>query len=116
MMKAGNSFTGLLKTAMANKREILEPYELHYSDLISISSSSSSSSSAEIKRLESVTEAVMEALGPTGPGLLTITGTPNVTEHRKYLLSRARDLSLLPHHYRNRILKVFLVLLSFPFN
>ncbi|XP_057517541.1 uncharacterized protein LOC130798532 [Amaranthus tricolor] len=101
MMKAGNSITSLLKTAMADRREILEPYELDYSDLISVSSSSL----AEIKRLESVTVAVMEALGPTGPGLLTITGIPNVSEHRNYLLSRARDLSLLPHHYRNRILK-----------
>ncbi|XP_021770304.1 uncharacterized protein LOC110734455 [Chenopodium quinoa] len=87
------------------KIEVLEPYQLHYSDLLKLSSSSSSSSSIEIGQLESVTRAVMEALGPTGPGLLTITGVPNVAELRNYLLPRARDLSLLHHRHRNRILK-----------
>lgn len=47
----------------------------------------------------------MEALGPTGPGLLTITGVPNVAELRNSLLPRARDLSLLHHHHHKRILK-----------
>lgn len=89
-------------------KEVMEPYELHYTDLLSLSSSSSSSSSSSIdtERLESITRAVMEALGPTGSGLITITGVPNVAELRNSLLLRARDLSLLNHHHRNRILKV----------
>ncbi|KNA05532.1 hypothetical protein SOVF_189540 [Spinacia oleracea] len=88
-------------------KEVMEPYELHYTDLLSLSSSSSSSSSSSIdtERLESITRAVMEALGPTGSGLITITGVPNVAELRNSLLLRARDLSLLNHHHRNRILK-----------
>ncbi|KMT10226.1 hypothetical protein BVRB_5g119870 isoform A [Beta vulgaris subsp. vulgaris] len=47
----------------------------------------------------------MEALGPTGPGLLTITGVPKVSELCNSLLPLARDLSLLHHHHRKRILK-----------
>ncbi|KAK9684836.1 hypothetical protein RND81_10G236000 [Saponaria officinalis] len=85
-----------------NGREIIEPYNLHYSDLISLSSSSSSP--AEIRRLEMVSRCVMEALGPTGAGLLTITAVPNTAALRNTVLPLARDLALLPHHLRKLIL------------
>uniref|UniRef100_A0A7C9EK16 Uncharacterized protein n=1 Tax=Opuntia streptacantha TaxID=393608 RepID=A0A7C9EK16_OPUST len=102
---------------MEEDREILEPYELLYSDLISLSSidnvleSSSSSSSSpsnngEIERLEAVRRAIMEALGPTGPGLLAITGVPNAAHLRRTLLPLGRDLALLNNDDRKRILKV----------
>ncbi|KAL2934918.1 Flavonol synthase/flavanone 3-hydroxylase [Bienertia sinuspersici] len=90
---------------MEKKTQVIEPYQLHYSDLISLSSSSSPSSSTEIRRLESVTRSILDALGPAGPGLLTITGVPNAAENRDSLLPLARDLSLLPHLHRKRILK-----------
>ncbi|XP_074316162.1 uncharacterized protein LOC141652542 [Silene latifolia] len=88
-------------------REIIEPYNLPYPDLISLSSSSSSSSlssSDENRRLEVISTALMEALGPTGPGLLAITDVPNAVVLRNTLLPLARDLALLPSDLRNRIL------------
>uniref|UniRef100_A0A7C9ERC5 Uncharacterized protein n=1 Tax=Opuntia streptacantha TaxID=393608 RepID=A0A7C9ERC5_OPUST len=103
---------------MEEDREILEPYELLCSDLISLSSidnvldsSSSSSSSSpsnngEIERLEAVRRAIMEALGPTGPGLLAITGVPNAAHLRRTLLPLGRDLALLNNDDRKRILTV----------
>ncbi|MCI55687.1 2-oxoglutarate and Fe(II)-dependent oxygenase superfamily protein, partial [Trifolium medium] len=47
----------------------------------------------------------MEALGANGPGLLAVTGIPNVSNLRSYLLPLARKLSLLDRQTRNRILK-----------
>lgn len=103
--------------AMEEEREIMEPYELHYYDLLSLSSvdailpsSSSSSSSSpaikegDIEQLEAVSKAIMEALGPTGSGLLAITGVPNAAELRNTLLPLARDLALLNDDDRKRIL------------
>ncbi|GAB4830417.1 hypothetical protein Ancab_020053 [Ancistrocladus abbreviatus] len=91
-------------------REILEPLELHYSDLLSLSSddfllSLSSSSRAESERLEALTTAIIENLGPNGPGLLAITGVPNASNLRSILLPLARDLALLDNDDRKRILK-----------
>ncbi|KAL9227532.1 hypothetical protein vseg_003212 [Gypsophila vaccaria] len=86
-------------------REIIEAYTLHYSDLISLSSPPSPPpSSAEIRRLEAVSTAVVEALGPTGAGLLAITAVPNTAALRRTVLPLARDLALLPRRRRNRLL------------
>lgn len=76
--------------------EVIDLYELHYSDL---SSSSSSSSSTKV-------DSIMEALGANGPGLLAVTGIPDASSFRSYLLPLARNLSLLDRQTRNRILKV----------
>lgn len=102
--------------AVEEEIEILEPYELLYSDLISLSSidnvlesspssSSSPSNNGEIERLEAISRAIMEALGPTGPGLLAITDVPNAAHLRRTLLPLARDLALLNNDDRKRILK-----------
>ncbi|PIA31659.1 hypothetical protein AQUCO_04900158v1 [Aquilegia coerulea] len=93
--------------------EILEPFELNFSDLLILSSStmnSSSSSSSSIskeekERLESITRTIMETLGPTGLGLLTITGVPKASDLRQTLLPLARKLALLNNEDRRRILK-----------
>jgi len=52
----------------------------------------------------------MEALGPTGPGLLAITGVPNASNLRSHLLPLARSLALLPRETRKIVLKVILPL------
>ncbi|GAB2298234.1 hypothetical protein Dimus_032305 [Dionaea muscipula] len=91
------------------QREILLPYELHYSDLVSLSSDAKSTSSSvsrdEIERLGAVSKSVVENLGPSGPGLIAVTGVPKASELRKSLLPLARDLALLDHDVRKRILK-----------
>ncbi|GMH25796.1 hypothetical protein Nepgr_027639 [Nepenthes gracilis] len=92
------------------EREILEPFELHYSDLISLSSgvntlSSPSVSRDEIERLDAITSGIMENLGPTGPGLIVVTGVPDSLNLRKSLLPLARDLALLNNEDRKRILQ-----------
>ncbi|GAV84993.1 hypothetical protein CFOL_v3_28433 [Cephalotus follicularis] len=87
------------------RAEILELYEVPCRDIILLSSSSSSNSREEIERLETVRETLMERLGPTGPGLISITGVPNSHILRRNLLPLARTLALLDHHQRNPILK-----------
>ncbi|AES60841.1 putative isopenicillin N synthase [Medicago truncatula] len=72
--------------------EVIDLYELHYSELSSPSSSK-------------VEDSIMEALGSNGPGLLAVTGIPNISNLRSYLLPLARKLSLLYSQTRNRILK-----------
>ncbi|KAG5250564.1 2-oxoglutarate (2OG) and Fe(II)-dependent oxygenase superfamily [Salix suchowensis] len=47
----------------------------------------------------------METLGPTGPGLLSITGVPKASILRQRLLPLARKLALLDHDRRKHILK-----------
>ena len=80
--------------------EEVELYELHYSDLMLVSEQQSQSQSRQIGE-------IMKALGPTGPGLLSITGVPNSTASlRRHLLSLARNLALLSPDHRLRILKV----------
>ncbi|XP_061338128.1 uncharacterized protein LOC133284993 [Gastrolobium bilobum] len=74
------------------KTEIIDLYELHYSDLCS------ASTSMEV-------DSIMETLGPKGPGLLVITGVPNASKLRSHLLPLARKLALLDRETRNRILK-----------
>ncbi|KAJ1375407.1 Isopenicillin N synthase-like [Sesbania bispinosa] len=70
--------------------EILDLYELHYSDL--------SSASTKV-------DSIMEALGANGPGLLAITGVPNASKLRSDLLPLARKLALLDRETRKRVLK-----------
>ncbi|KAA8543279.1 hypothetical protein F0562_021226 [Nyssa sinensis] len=84
---------------------ILKPYELRFSDLMRLSSDEVPSSLEEIERLESITRSVMENLGPTGPGLLAITGVPNASSLRRTLLPLARKLALLDTDDRKRVLK-----------
>lgn len=89
--------------------EILELYELQYSDLILLSSAiASSTSPEELDKVESMTKTIMETLGPRGPGLLAITGVPNACKLREDFLPLARELTFLDHETRKRILKVAL--------
>ncbi|KAK1271785.1 hypothetical protein QJS04_geneDACA007513 [Acorus gramineus] len=93
---------------MEGESEVLEPFELHHSDLLLLSSPSSSPSGpGEIERLESVSRAAMKALGPSGPGLLAITGAERASELRRSLLSLSRRLALLDNDDRRRVLKLF---------
>lgn len=90
---------------MDEETELIEEeelYELHYSDLMLVSEQLSQSQSQSRQIGE-----IMKALGPTGPGLLSITGVPNSTASlRRHLLSLARNLALLSPDHRLRILKV----------
>ncbi|KAK4558326.1 hypothetical protein RGQ29_007891 [Quercus rubra] len=91
---------------MDEERELIEEeelYELHYSDLMLVSEQLSQSQSQSQSR--QIGE-IMKALGPTGPGLLSITGVPNSTASlRRHLLSLARNLALLSPDHRLRIVK-----------
>ncbi|KAM6558704.1 hypothetical protein CsatA_027943 [Cannabis sativa] len=89
------------------KAEGFELFELHYSDLLILSSDyvqSPSSSPAELQRLDIVKRHIMETLGPMGPGLLSVSGVPNYSVLR-HCLPLARNLALLDSDQRNRILK-----------
>ncbi|PON54453.1 Isopenicillin N synthase-like [Parasponia andersonii] len=89
------------------KAQVLELFELPYSDLLLLSSDqahSSLSSPAELERLELVKRTIMETLGPMGPGLLSVSGVPNAAVLR-HDLPLARRLALLDSDLRNRILK-----------
>ncbi|WOL20644.1 hypothetical protein Cni_G29449 [Canna indica] len=88
---------------------ILEPLELRFSDLLLLSSTAPPHSSplapAELSRLQSLSAAVMHALGPSGPGLLTVTGVPRAPGLRGALLPFARKLALLGRKDLARVLK-----------
>ncbi|XP_042422683.1 uncharacterized protein LOC122010270 isoform X2 [Zingiber officinale] len=86
-------------------RSILEPLEICFSDLQLMSSHSPQLSPAELSRIESLTAAVMQALGPSGPGLLVITGVPRAPGLRRDLLPLARKIALLGRKDRARVLK-----------
>ncbi|KAG6647575.1 hypothetical protein CIPAW_07G088100 [Carya illinoinensis] len=88
--------------------EVLELYEIQYSDLMLLSSTISSSSSSlfeETDRLKLISRGIMEALGPAGPGLLSIRGVLDASTLRRELLPLARRLALLNPDERKRILK-----------
>ncbi|XP_027938120.1 VAN3-binding protein-like isoform X2 [Vigna unguiculata] len=72
--------------------ETIGLYELEYSDLCAPSNSST-------------VDSIMEALGPSGPGLLAINGVPNASKLRSHLLPLARTLALLPQDTRKLVLK-----------
>lgn len=93
---------------MEEAEEALELYQLDYSDLLLLSSTTDSSSLSfdQIQRLQSITETVMENLGPTGPGLIAIKSVPCASNLRRTLLPLARKLALLNNDDRKRILKV----------
>ncbi|KAL9667769.1 hypothetical protein QQ045_002135 [Rhodiola kirilowii] len=96
---------------MEEEPAILTLFEVQYSDLMLLASdstldSSSDLSSAERQRLDSISSTIMKALGPTGPGLLSIAGVPNSSILRRKMLPLARKLALLNHDDRKRILKV----------
>lgn len=86
---------------------VLELYDLRHSDLVLLSSDhvTSSLSSKELDRLDLVRREIMEALGPTGPGLLAISGVPNASTLRRHL-PLARKLAFLDADHRKRVLKV----------
>ncbi|XP_058106116.1 uncharacterized protein LOC131249384 [Magnolia sinica] len=90
---------------MEAEAEILQPFLLHFSDLLLLSSPPPTSDEAELKRLESLSRSVMEALGPTGPGLLSIVGVPKASYLRQTLLPFARKLALLSPNALRRVLK-----------
>lgn len=91
---------------------VMEPFELSYSDLLILSSTdrivnaSSPSLEEEIIWRDSLRRSIMEALGPEGPGLLTVSGVPGASFLRRRLLLLARELALLDPERRKRILKV----------
>ncbi|MCD9560113.1 hypothetical protein HAX54_018556 [Datura stramonium] len=89
------------------EEQVVELYELHYADLIQLSSEKALSEESidEIQRLGSVTASVMENLGPEGPGLLAVTGVPEASGLRRTLLPLARKLALLNNEDRKRLLK-----------
>ncbi|XP_024968476.1 uncharacterized protein LOC112507951 [Cynara cardunculus var. scolymus] len=92
---------------MEEEDETLELYDLHYSDLMALSSSDHqlSVTSEKMEYLESVKSTIMKNLGPSGPGLLAITGVPNASILRRTLLPMARKLALLKNEDRKLILK-----------
>ncbi|KAJ0981658.1 hypothetical protein J5N97_009913 [Dioscorea zingiberensis] len=95
---------------MEVEAEVLEPLELRFTDLLLLSSPSSMASCSpddgdEHQRLQSLSAAVMLALGPSGPGLLSITGVPRAPALRRALLPLSRKLALLDNKVRARILK-----------
>ncbi|XP_072972869.1 uncharacterized protein [Typha angustifolia] len=86
----------------------LELFELSFSDLLLLSSLASneiSPSTRDLIRLQSISAAVMRTLGPSGPGLLSISGIPKAAALRRSLLPLARKLALLGHKDRVRVLK-----------
>ncbi|XP_074571959.1 uncharacterized protein LOC141828430 [Curcuma longa] len=84
---------------------ILEPLEICFSDLQLMSSHPPRLSPAELSRIESLTAAVMQALGPSGPGLLVINGVPRAPGLRRDLLPLARKIALLGRKDRARVLQ-----------
>lgn len=95
------------RSKMEEISKILQIYELQYSDLLLLSSPyHSSSSMPHNERIKSINESILQALGPSGPGLLAIVGVPNSSVPRRALLPLARKLALLNPEDRKRILKV----------
>lgn len=58
-----------------------------------------------IEANDSIIKSVMENLGPEGPGLVAITGVPEVSILRPTLLPLAPKLALLNNEHRKRLLK-----------
>ncbi|RDX93035.1 hypothetical protein CR513_24760, partial [Mucuna pruriens] len=81
-----------LREMEMEEAETIDIYELDYSDLCSPSSSTK-------------VDSIMEALGPSGPGLLAITGVPYASNLRAHLLPLARNLALLHRETRKLVLK-----------
>ncbi|KAI3783040.1 hypothetical protein L2E82_13102 [Cichorium intybus] len=92
---------------MMEEGETVELYDLRYSDLMALSSSDHQlpTTSKNIPYLESVMSKIMKNLGPSGPGLLAVTGVHNASALRQKLLPMARKLALLNNEDRKRVLK-----------
>lgn len=89
--------------------EILELYEVRYSDFVLLSSdyinAPSSLEAPELERLNLIQSNIMKTLGPMGSGLLAINGAPNVSSLSQLLIV-ARKLALLDPDQRKRLFKV----------
>ncbi|KAI4341749.1 hypothetical protein MLD38_026434 [Melastoma candidum] len=83
---------------------ILQPFQVTHSDLLLLSSSSPSSES-ESGPMGSIRRGIMDALGPSGPGLLSVTGVQEASALRRKVLPLSRDLALLDRERRARVLK-----------
>ncbi|XP_010523685.1 PREDICTED: uncharacterized protein LOC104801985 isoform X3 [Tarenaya hassleriana] len=106
--RAGKAAETAIDGEDMEEAEILELYELSYMDLVLLShpeKALSSSSPGDRKKHQLISRDVLEALGPTGPGLLCITGVPRAAVLRHRLLPLARKLALLDPDTRKRILK-----------
>ncbi|KAL3517608.1 hypothetical protein ACH5RR_020197 [Cinchona calisaya] len=92
---------------MEEAAQVWELFQLDYSDLMFLSSTKDASSSSfqQIQRLQSITQSVMENLGPAGPGLIAIKSVPGASILRRRLLPLARKLALLSNDDRKRIIK-----------
>ncbi|PPS07751.1 hypothetical protein GOBAR_AA12911 [Gossypium barbadense] len=87
--------------------EILQLYEIPYSDLLLLSSSSASCSHYQERM-------IMKNLGPTGPGLFAITNVPDASLLRRKLLPLARKLALLsPDDRKHRNVSSFAMQLKY---
>ncbi|PIN02748.1 hypothetical protein CDL12_24735 [Handroanthus impetiginosus] len=85
--------------------KILELYELQYSDLMTLLSDEKPASSEEIRRLQLISEKILQNLGRDGPGLLSISGVPEARNLPQSLLPLARKLALMNYDDRKQILK-----------
>ncbi|GMI69345.1 hypothetical protein like AT3G63290 [Hibiscus trionum] len=85
--------------------EILQLYEIQYSDLMLLSSSPSPPPSSSSSCSHYLEKMIMENFGPTGPGLLAVTNVPDASLLRRKLLLLARKLALLSPEDRKRILR-----------
>ncbi|KAK6141364.1 hypothetical protein DH2020_024914 [Rehmannia glutinosa] len=85
--------------------EILQLYEVQYSDLVTLMSDQNPATVEEIERLELISKAILQNLGRDGPGLLSINGVPKARTLPQTLLPLARKLALLNNDDRKRILK-----------
>ncbi|GJZ33416.1 2-oxoglutarate (2OG) and Fe(II)-dependent oxygenase superfamily protein [Tanacetum coccineum] len=95
---------------MTEENETIQLYNLNYTDLVALSSSDprSPQTSKNVEYLQSVMNTIMKNLGPSGPGLLAVTGVPVASDLRRMLLPLARKLALLNNDDRKRVLKVVL--------
>ncbi|PWA49844.1 2-oxoglutarate (2OG) and Fe(II)-dependent oxygenase superfamily protein [Artemisia annua] len=89
---------------MTEENETIELYNLNYSDLIALSSSAPQASK-NTEYLQSVMNTIIKNLGPSGPGLLAVTGFPDASDLRRTLLPMARKLALLNNDDRKCVLK-----------
>ncbi|KAL3644904.1 hypothetical protein CASFOL_010084 [Castilleja foliolosa] len=85
--------------------EILELYEVQYSDLVTLLSDQKPATIEETERLESVSKSILQNLGRDGPGLLSVNGVPKAPTLAQTLLPLAQKLALLNNNDRKRILK-----------
>jgi hypothetical protein len=91
---------------MEAEPELIELYDVSFSDLLHLSVASTSPSHDERSRLQCISAKIMETLGPSGPGLLSISDVLFASSLRRSLLPLALHLSLLNPKDRASLLKV----------